>query len=316
MTDTAGVIADTYTTGNGGNISISAPQISMTGQSVISATSLLSSGNGGTINILNNQLLSIQGIGALALQLGYPTGIKAQSVVSGDAGIINVNSQNVTLAAGAIISSSSLFEGKGGQVTVNSSEVQLSGGSQISAISGLTNAGSVQITAASSLSLTGGSSITTSAGETGGAVTLEVGQLLYLLDSSITAYAGYPVDLQGAPLPPPPPNPNLRGGNINIDPQFVILDDSLISANDFSPGGKEGNILNTADFFFTEESTLHATGTIETTAPDLDLAGSLAFLPANLIDAHSQLREKCDRAANHEFSTFIVVGRGGIENAP
>jgi hypothetical protein len=35
-----------------------------------------------------------------------------------------------------------------------------------------------------------------------------------------------------------------------------------------------------------------------------------------LVDAGIQLRERCDRSVNHEFSTFIVVGRGGIENAP
>ena len=122
--------------------------------------------------------------------------------------------------------------------------------------------------------------------------------------------------LAGGTAPPPSDNPNLVGGNIDIDPEFVVLDDSFISANDLSGFGHDGNILNTADFFFINDSTLHATGTIETTPPDLDLAGSLAFLPANLVDAETQLRERCDRAANHEFSTFIVVGRGGIENAP
>jgi len=107
-----------------------------------------------------------------------------------------------------------------------------------------------------------------------------------------------------------------QGGNIYIDPEFVVLNNSLISANDLSPTGQDGNIVNEADFFFTSDSILHATGTIQSPSPDLNLAESLAFLPVNLVDAQTQLRERCDRAVNHEFSTFIVVGRGGTESAP
>jgi hypothetical protein len=186
----------------------------------------------------------------------------------------------------------------------------------IGASANVANSGTVEITARNSLELTGDSSISTSAGQTGGSITLKVGQLLFLLNSDILAYAGNPQQTQGVNAPAPPPENNITGGNINIDPDFVVLDNSLISANDLSGFGHDGNIVNTANFFFTDSSTLHATGTIETTAPDLDLAGSLVGLPVNLVDGGKQLRERCERAVNHEFSTFIAVGRGGVENAP
>ena len=194
---------------------------------------------------------------------------------------------------------------------MNSSEIQLSGGSLIGAESDNRNGGPVQIKATTSLSLSGGSSISTSAGPEWRWYYSGSWSAFFICSIVIfVAYAGRNPALPMSELI------NVRGGNINIDPQFVVLDNSLISANDLSGFGHDGNIVNTADFFFTDDSTLHATGTIETTAPDLDLAGSLAFLPANLVDASTQLRERCELATNHEFSTFIVVGRGGIENAP
>ena len=115
MTDTAGVLVNTYTSGNGGNVTISAPQIEMTGESLISANSDLSSGNGGTINILDNQSLSIQGTGS---QIPNPTGITAESIASGNAGLINIDSVVLSLSGAGLITSASYGSGRGGNVNV------------------------------------------------------------------------------------------------------------------------------------------------------------------------------------------------------
>jgi len=125
--------------------------------------------------------------------------------------------------------------------------------------------------------------------------------LLYLLDSKVTAAAG------------------TNGGSIMIgDPEFVVLDDSLISAD--AAVGDGGNISVISKNYLNTGSVLTATGatdgTITISAPILDLSGSLAALPNALISKEDRLREKCARAVNHEFSTFIVVGRGGTETAP
>lgn len=312
MTDTSAIVADTYSSGNGGNINVAAAQVNLTGEALISANAaqilppLVASGRGGNVTVQTGSL-SIQGTGS---EPPGTLGITAQTELNatGNAGEINVTAGNLSFGGGAIVSSASFTSGDGGTVSVSCAQGELSGQSSISASSQLTDAGSVQITASDSFTLLSGSSVSTSAGDNGGNITLKIGQLLYLLDSNIQAYAGvvvFPGQQAGG-----------NGGNITIDPEFVVLDDSLISANDLSGIGQNGNIVNTANFFFTSDSILHATGTIETTPPDLDLAGSLAFLPGNLVSAETQLRERCDRAANHEFSTFIVVGRGGIENAP
>jgi len=313
---------------------VMAPQISMSGNSLISSNSALSSGNGGTVTVVTNSL-SIQGAGAVPFG---SLGITAQSelAASGNGGVVDVTAGTLSLSGGAVISSASVADstgnagvvnvtagalsldtgaeissasflgssGNAGSVSVTTSQGTLGGGSLISASSDTTNAGTVQVMATDSLTLSGSSSISTSAGKNGGDITLRINRVLYLSNSNIQAFAGVGQLIGG------------NGGNILIDPQFVVLDNSLISANDLSPGGQDGNITNLATFFFTSDSILHATGTIETTPPDLDLGESLVALPANLDSAASQLRERCEQAVNHEFSTFILVGRGGTESAP
>jgi hypothetical protein len=134
----------------------------------------------------------------------------------------------------------------------------------------------------------------------GGNITVNAGKLVYLLDSKIIAAA------------------QNNGGNILIDSQFVVLDDSVISAN--AELGQGGNITIFTGNFLNNNSALTATGAtdgaIDISAPDLDLSGSLASLPATLVSEEKRLREKCARAVNHEFSTLIVVGRNGTESAP
>jgi filamentous hemagglutinin family protein len=299
----AAIVADTYTAGRGGDINIQAASLTLTQQTVISANTFFGSGKGGNITVQTGSL-SILGDGTEAPD---SFGITAQSYTSGNAGVIDIQTGAFTLSGTAEISTASFAGGEGGSVTVNGTQGSLSD-ALISASSVFTNAGSITITAADFLKLINGSSLSTSAGGAGGDISLAVGQLLYLSNSSILAYAG---------VGSTPSNPGGgNGGNITIDPDFVVLDNSVISANDLSPIGHDGNINNAADYLFTTDSTLHATGTIDSTPPDLDLAASLLILPADLVHAERQLRESCARATNHEFSSFIVTGRGGTESGP
>ena len=229
-------------------------------------------------------------------------GSTATVTSSGPAGSVDVGiSGNLTLANGAVISSASHGTGPGGSVMVAGGNVSLLGGSTISASAVAADAGTVGVSAADTLSLTGGSSIDTTAAANGGDITLTAGQLVYLLESQVTAQAG------------------LNGGNIAIgNPSFVALNQSRISAN--AAQGQGGNITISSRGFLNNNTAITATGTtngsIIISSPDLDLSGSLIALPATLVSEQDRLREKCARAVNHEFSTFIVVGRGGTEAAP
>jgi large exoprotein involved in heme utilization and adhesion len=109
------------------------------------------------------------------------------------------------------------------------------------------------------------------------------------------------------------------GGNITIDPQFIVLNNSPISAS--AAAGQGGNINLVSDFFFNSGSLISATGTtnngtVNITAPNLDLGAELITLPASLVSAENQLQERCTAMLLGDFSSFITVGRGGTEPNP
>ncbi|MDB6169807.1 MAG: hypothetical protein JWM88_2671, partial [Verrucomicrobia bacterium] len=188
-------------------------------------------------------------------------------------------------------------------------------GGSVSTSASSGNAGVITILAGQSIELTGGSAITASAGASGGSIRLQAGEMLLLRESQITATAGS-VRLAGQLSGPS--GTIGSGGNIFIDPRFVILDHALISAN--AAAGSGGNIQLFADNFFGSESAITATGTqagtINIVAPELDLQNGLAQLSGSLVDASTQLREQCARHLNRDFSSFLVLGRGGVEPAP
>ena len=178
--------------------------------------------------------------------------------------------------------------------------VSLSDNSVISCDSSNTNGGNIGIQTGSLLmdhSLISTSEPNGPTNTVGGNITVRAGYTFYLNNFSfINSNAG-----QGT------------GGNITIDPQFVILNHSGINA---IGGSANGNVFIASDFVLSGTSTILATGVVDINSLPLDLTGSLLPLPANLTDEQKRLREKCARAVNHEFSSFIVVGRGGTESGP
>ena len=111
-----------------------------------------------------------------------------------------------------------------------------------------------------------------------------------------------------------------NGGNVTIDPQFVILDHSQILASAIVGNG--GNIDITTKFLLSSASVIDASsqfglqGSVEVTAPDVDLSGSLLPLSGSLVDAASQLQERCAVRLPDDASSFVVVGSGGTPVEP
>src|SRR5262249_1126334 len=154
------------------------------------ATFFPSSGNGGDITIHAGSL-SIDGSATPRLD----TGIFGTSSGSGEAGSIFIR-------------------------TVG--PVKLKHGASISTLSDSTDAGFVAVTSGGKIKLRDQSSITVSAGHNGGDINVTTPDLVYLLNSSITATAGTQLTSTGV---------GGTGGNITIDPQFIVLNNSFISAN-------------------------------------------------------------------------------------
>jgi large exoprotein involved in heme utilization and adhesion len=199
--------------------------------------------------------------------------------------------------SGSFISSANTGGGDAGKIAINTNgAVTLKHGSNISTASTSGNAGDITLNSGGEIKLKDQSSITGSAGGSGGNILITTPDLLYLLDSEISAVA-----VGG-------------GGNFEIDSQIIVLNNSTISTN--APPGQGGNQNLNSDFFFSSDSTIIATGTINITAPALDLGAELITLPTSVLSAENQLQERCTALLQGDFSSFISIGRGGTEPEP
>jgi large exoprotein involved in heme utilization and adhesion len=152
------------------------------------------------------------------------------------------------------------------------------------------------------------SEFTAQAGLDGGNITLAAPRLIYLLHSTVTGEA----DTTGSGFG--------NGGNLTIDPSFLILNNSgLISKSSFGNGG---NITIQSDFFFQSAGVIDASapfglpGTVKVSAPPVDLSGVLVTLAGDFLDAGSQLQPDCGVRLSGNISSLIMLGRGGLPIEP
>jgi hypothetical protein len=135
----------------------------------------------------------------------------------------------------------------------------------------------------------------------GGNITLTVGSFLRLRDSQMTAKVGG--------------GPTTVGGNIIIDPEFVVLERGQITANAFA--GRGGNIQITAGVFLADpasqvsaSSALGIDGAVDIQAPVTTLSGVVAPLSPDFARATALLQDRCAaRLRKGTVSTFMVRGR-------
>jgi filamentous hemagglutinin family protein len=320
-----------FTAAAAGSVQLSLGVLTMDSGSSISSANT-SSGEAGSV--------TIDAIGLIQLSGGSSV---STSAIDGGAGTVSLNAPDVRIASGGEISSSTFGLGNGGNVNIHAGSLSIDGsatpgfatgvfvasfgrgeagsvsirttgpvklkhGATISTSSEITDAGFIDITSGGKIKLKDQSNITVSAGRNGGDIHLTTPELVYLLDSSITATAG---GIGGSGT----------GGNIRIDPTFIVLNNSLISAN--AAAGQGGNISLVSDFLFNSDlsnnnitATGTTNGTVNITAPALDLGSELITLPVSLLSAESQLQERCTALLRGDFSSFISIGRGGTEPAP
>jgi filamentous hemagglutinin family protein len=306
----SGLYSQTYGPGRGGRIVLTTPVLVLDGGAAID-TSTAGAGDAGAIT-LNVGSASLHGAG---------TSINSGNVLffrgnrfdgSGAGGLVGIAATGpLLLHDGAVISTRTVSDAPAGNVAIDAAAVELHGASSItSQSSGGGNAGSVSIHAGELLRIFHGSSITTAAERSdGGNIDIRARELVHLKASEITTSVG-----SGAGA----------GGNIFIDPTFVILQDgSRIVANAF--GGPGGNIrifalyfLNTLDTLVDASSQLGVPGTVSISAPNTNQSAQIKVLPAAFFDASALVREACSGryAAGAPRSSLVGVGRGGLAASP
>ena len=170
------------------------------------------------------------------------------------------------------------------------------------------DAGDIDIAATGSFISRNSKVSTSSENADGGNIKITAPYMVHLKESEITASVG-----GGA---------STVGGNISIDPQFVILDHSKIIANAYE--GQGGNIQIVSNVFLADpfsvvdaSSALGIDGTVDIRAPITELSGTLVPLGEDFISAFELLREPCmARIRGGKYSSFIVSGRDGLPIEP
>src|SRR5262249_30029758 len=112
-----------------------------------------------------------------------------------------------------------------------------------------------------------------------------------------------------------------NGGNIVIDPQFVVLNHSSIIAQAIE--GHGGNItinagvfIPSADSIVSATSQLGISGTVEITGPQVDVNSALVVLSSECRGRTEVLRESCASRGGGPVSSLTDVGRGGLPQDP
>jgi large exoprotein involved in heme utilization and adhesion len=313
-----GALATSTASGNAGPISVSAPQITLSDNAGISSLTE-GTGTGGNVTVKTP--------GALTLNGGATIGVSTLGMQSGQAGSVTVVANALTISGGGAvkpvgqnmeekaashIASATIGPGNGGNVdVVVASDIVLTGpGPQILALSqGSGSAGSVTVSAGRLL-LANGASISASAATSkasGGNITLTVGDLLNLVNSKINTS----VQSTGTG----------NGGNITIDPQSVVLDQSSIIAQAVQGHGgsitiNANQFLQSADSFVSASSALGISGTIEIIGPRVDFNGALVTLPGTLRSPAAILREGCAAQSVQPRSSLLVQAPGRLAQDP
>ncbi len=322
FTENGFISASTKAIGDGGNITITAPEIiDIQGLGKISVETS-GSGNAGNINLESKNL-----------NINNQTEISASTTGSGKAGSININADNLNLTGNATIKTDTFSSGNAGDIHINVKDNLILNDSKIAASTaenstgkggsifidpnlvnltnstiavssqGLGTGGNIQLTA-NTLNLDHSAISAETNSTDGGSIELNIANNLNLRNANeITATAGKSQDAG-------------NGGNINLNADFIINypDNNKITANAYAGNG--GNIIITTNGILgpqyldiTASSELGLQGNIEMNIPKTDPASGLVQTEKPSIDIAALFaKDFCKLAEN---SSFVYIGRGG-----
>ena len=320
------ISATAFGTGAGGNIFVDAQDIELINQGLIVAAAF-GPADAGNVDVIAKNILIDGGGVPFTIGGGFIiTGIGAEAFgdqnVGGQGGDIHVQTDSLRIMGEGVISAVATGLGIGGNITIDTFTLNISNSGSIDSTSiGLGNAGDINVNAKNAVLLDSNGSVATSADfSNGGDIEITAGDKINIFDSTISAAAA----LDGGNIKLTAPTwvrivrstitgqAGQDGGQIAIDPIFVILDQSTI--NGLAGGLPVFVTIDPNAILLSSQSQILTTSV--SLPPELDLSGSLAQLPESLLNDVSQLSETCAIKLEGEFSSFIVVGRGGVPVEP
>ena len=324
----------TQSSGGGGNVTLNVSHsISISGEFVIPPdfeSSIFDIGNAAPGGVLTTSV-----------------GSEFCSGVCGAAGHISISTGSLSLGAGGQIDSGTSNNGRGGDISIAAANtISLSGkmidGSPsgiFSLATGTTPAagsgGNIALTAGQSVSISDGASVSASSTGPGNAgnIAINAGQQFEMRNSSVKTEAaqasGGNIDIQAvdrvrlvnSAISTSVLGGSGSGGNITIDPNVVILQNSQVIAQAVQGAG--GNITITTPLFLADAGSLvdassqfGLSGTVNIQSPTSNLAGTVSSLPSSLRQVQSLQTGRCAALADSRSSSLIVAGRDILPAEP
>ncbi|NJR16924.1 MAG: S-layer family protein [Calothrix sp. CSU_2_0] len=305
----SGILAssDRNSSGNAAPLTIKTNSLNMRDGAIIQ-TSTLGSGDAGNLTI-NAKNISLSGTSKNGL---FPTAILSASggVTGGDfigfpeatgkSGSLSITTDKLTVENQAQIAVSSLNStnaAKGaGNLDITAANITLSDGGKLNAQSNSGNGGDITLNLQKLLILRGNSSISATAGTAdkpgdGGNININA------KDGFIVAFPGENSDITANAF-------TGNGGNIKINARTIF---NLAVGN-----SSEINKTNDID----ASSKFGQAGLIVVNTPDVDPSRGLLELPTGLTDASQQIASNCNPGNTARRNSFTATGRGGIAPSP
>ena len=321
------------TGGRGGDVVVNSGTVSLTnGASINSQSEPFSSGSAGDVTMNVGTLSLANGSQISSASIGTPVTNPDDGTTqaSGTAGNVVITATGRFTSDASRIATSAEAN-HGGDVSITAQSVELSNGTLITAnsnaplevketvlIDGLPveqvlgngNAGNITVRSGSTFVMQNSSMTTEATQASGGQIAIITPEMVRVINGRVsTSVAGSTTDT--------------AGGNITIDPQFVVLQGGQIVAKAFAGSGGAIDIIATSAFIrdpasnVDASSTLGISGTINIQSPLQNIGGELAPLSDEFSSAAALLAQQCAaRAAGGKFSTFVVAAREGLPAEP
>ena len=360
LTDGGVIRSSTFAKGHAGKVTVKAGQLLIDHQNSVSFTGITtdalpgSRGNAGDVSVqAKDQLTVINGgeissstfstgkagdvtVGSTNISIDrkgsrFNTGISsiAGSNSFGQAGNIILNTQNLSIANGGLISiesfpsvdATTLANIKPTQISINAENITLTNSFITTESSGNVPAGSIILNVADTLSLNPSFISTAANNADGGTISIRA-KVIDLQDSQITTS----VSGQG------------DGGDINLDTDALVLDGGFIQANTSGINAQGGNIRINAKALVASNNNIltggdtplsfqpglnviqaaapdGVSGNIDITTPQLDISGDLIDLDSVLLNEDDLAQNPCATTGGKQ-STLVSLGRGGLPESP
>jgi filamentous hemagglutinin family protein len=259
--------------------------------------------------------LRISGGGRVELASGSEISARVADARGADPADVRIRGAEAIRLSGSTISAETAGSAPGGAIELRAGTIELAAGSLVTARSsgagaGSGDAGHVTLAAEAGFESIASSISTDAEAGGGGRISISAGQLVSLVDSSVTT------SVRGQ-------SASRDAGNIDLPaaldreagrrPDLVVLNRSQITAN--AVAADAGNIriaaasyLQSADSLVQAKSELGIDGLVQVEAASADIAGQVTALPVDFVDAAALLTTAC-AARTARAGSFVVQAR-------